>query len=93
MIDCRSVQRSIIAPVDGSESRSCWSIGSRAFLARSGVMIIEKGQETIVASGSMASIATIENPDEGDDTVVSTYLCSVCVCKQVTPTGMAWPAS
>jgi hypothetical protein len=27
-------------------------------------MTIEKGQVTIVASGSMASLPTIENPDE-----------------------------
>jgi hypothetical protein len=41
-------------------------MGSRAFLARSGVMIIENGQVTIVASGSIASLslATIENPEE-----------------------------
>ena len=40
-------------------------MGSSAFVARSGVMIIEKGQVAMVASGSMASLATIEDPDDG----------------------------
>ena len=55
MILCRSVQRS-------RKDASCRR-GSRAPLERSGVMIIEKGQVAMVASGSMASFATIESPE------------------------------
>jgi hypothetical protein len=58
MRDCRSDQRS-------NTDALLWSrMGSIARLHRSGVMIIENGQLTMVASGSMASLATIESPDE-----------------------------
>jgi hypothetical protein len=53
------------AASDSDSESSSWSIDSRAFLAKSGVMIIENGQVTMVASGSMGSLATIENPEQG----------------------------
>lgn len=53
-------------------------MGSKAFLARSGVMIIEKGQVTMVASGSMASFATIENPVRDESYVVSVCADGAC---------------
>lgn len=56
MINCRSVQRS---SKDVSRRR-----GSKASLERRGVMNIEKGQVTMIASESMASLATIESPEE-----------------------------
>ena len=56
MISCRSVQRS---SKDVSRKR-----GSKAPLERRGVMIIEKGQATMTASESMASLAMIESPEE-----------------------------
>jgi len=55
MANCRSVQRSSI---DASCRR-----GSKAFLESNGVMIIEKGQATMVVSDSMASLAMIESPE------------------------------
>ena len=62
MIDCRSVHR--------SSTDTSLSIGNSARLDRGGVMMIEKGQATMVASGSTSSLATIESPDETDDTIV-----------------------
>jgi uncharacterized protein (UPF0254 family) len=61
MIDCRSVHR--------SSTEASLSIGSSARLDRGGVMMIEKGQVTMAASGSTSSLATIESP-ETDDTIV-----------------------
>ena len=46
-------------------------------------MIIEKGQVTIVASGSMASFATIENPVRGYECLPrASWL--VCTCLMMT---------
>jgi hypothetical protein len=56
MIDCRSVQRS---SMDAS-----LRTGSSASLDSDGVMMIEKGHVTMVASGSISSLAMIESPDE-----------------------------
>lgn len=55
MINCPSVQ---FSSIDASCRR-----GSKASLARRGVMIIEKGQATMAASDSMASLAMIESPE------------------------------
>lgn len=56
MIIWRSVQRS---NMDAS-----LSMGRSALLDRDGVMMIEYGHVTMVASGCISSLATIESPDE-----------------------------
>jgi hypothetical protein len=69
MIDCRSVHRSSI---DAS-----LSIGSSASLDRDGAMMVEKGHVTMVASGSMSSLATIESPNETDDGDTVVRMCGL----------------
>jgi hypothetical protein len=51
------------------------STGRSASLDSDGVMMIEKGQVTMVASGSISSLAMIESPDETEVRVlvVSTF--------------------
>jgi hypothetical protein len=54
------------------------STGSSASLDSVGVMMIEKGQVTMVASGSISSLAMIESPDEAEVRVlVVSTKCSV----------------
>ena len=61
MIVWRSVQRS---NMDAS-----LSMGSSAPLDSDGVMMIENGHVTMVASGCILSLAIIESPDETNNSI------------------------
>jgi len=61
MIVWRSVQRS---NMDASLSMGC-----SAAMDSDGVMMIENGHVTMVASGWISSLAIIENPDETNDSI------------------------